>query len=373
MNIMLTSVPTVRIQPPLNQHSSANFVATACRLGLAVTCCLLLVTPIHAHEVRPALLEVVEVKDTEGTEFRTLWKLPRTGNLTLRLSPKFSQACAYTENTLPQTLPSAFSYEGALKCEQGLRGQPVEIEGLSATLTDTLLRVHFADRGRFEALLTASEPRVSIPVNQSIGVPAYFQLGVTHMLFGIDHLLFVLGLVFLIVPSFNARPSDADNRRLEKGVVLRLAATVTSFTLAHSITLALAVLGHAKLPQAPVETVIAMSILLLAYEIARDPERTGFIARKPWQMAFAFGLLHGFGFAGALADIGLPQNQIGFALLLFNLGIEAGQLGVIACVLGLYLFLAKPIEKLPNLARALPIFAMGVVSAYWTLDRLSTL
>ena len=342
-------------------------------MGLALTCCFLLPPLSHAHEVRPALLEVVEVEGTRGTEFRTLWKLPRTGNLTLKLSPKFSAACTYSENPLPQTLPSAFSYQGALKCEQGLRGQAVEIEGLSATLTDTLLRVQFVDQGRFEALLTASAPSIAIPVNQSIGVPAYFQLGVTHMLFGIDHLLFVLGLVFLIVPSFNARPSGADKRRFDRGVVLRLAATVTSFTLAHSITLALAVLGHAKLPQAPVETVIAMSILLLAYEIARDPERTGFIARKPWQMAFAFGLLHGFGFAGALADIGLPQNQVGFALLLFNLGIEAGQLGVIACVLGLYLLTASPLERLPTMARALPIFAIGVMSAYWTLDRLSTL
>ena len=327
----------------------------------------------HAHEVRPALLELMEVEGTSGTEFQTLWKLPRTGNLTLRLSPKFSDACAYAENPLPEVLPLAFSYQGQLTCEESLRGQFVEIEGLSATLTDTLVRVHFAEQGRFEALLTASEPGVSIPETQSIGVPAYFQLGVTHMLFGIDHLLFVLGLVFLIVPSPSSQAVSADSRRLDKSVVIRLAATVTSFTIAHSITLALAVLGHAKLPQAPVETLIAMSILLLAYEIARDPERTGAIARKPWQMAFAFGLLHGFGFAGALADIGLPQEQLGFALLLFNIGIEAAQLGVVAVVLGLYVLTASQLEKLPSMARALPIFAMGVVSAYWTFDRLSTL
>lgn len=340
---------------------------------LLLTCCLFTSQIAHAHEVRPALLEIVEAQETEGTEFRTIWKLPRSGNLTLRLAPKFSDGCAYAEHPLPQTLPSAFSYQGTLKCERGLRGQKVEIAGLSATLTDTLLRVRFADQGRFEALLTASDSSISIPEHSSIGVPAYFQLGVTHMLFGIDHLLFVLGLLFLIVPSPSARPGEASKSRVNKAVVLRLTATVTSFTLAHSITLALAVLEHAKLPQAPVETVIAMSILLLAYEIARDPERTGFIARKPWQVAFAFGLLHGFGFAGALADIGLPQDQIGIALLLFNLGIEAGQLGVIACVLGLYLLTASKLARLPAMTRALPIFATGIVSAYWTLDRLSTL
>ncbi len=343
------------------------------RLAAVLIGCVFLSSQALAHEVRPGLLELMEVNGTNGTEFQTLWKLPRTGNVTLKLSPKFSDSCGYSENPLPQVLPTAFSYQGQLQCAEGLRGQSVEIEGLSATLTDTLVRVQFADQGLFEALLMASAPSVSIPESQSIGVPAYFQLGVSHMLLGIDHLLFVLGLVFLIVPSFNARLVDTDGHRLDKAVLLRLLATVTSFTLAHSVTLALAVLEQAKLPQGPVETVIAMSILLLAYEIARDPGRTGIIARKPWQMAFAFGLLHGFGFAGALADIGLPQNQVGFALLLFNLGIEAGQLGVIACVLGMYFLLAKPIEKLPNMARSMPIFAMGVVSAYWTLDRLSAL
>ena len=325
----------------------------------------------HAHEVRPALLDLSEIEGSQATRFQTLWKLPRAGDATLRLFPRFPANCAYSEHPLPHVLATAFVFEGELECTEDLRGQSLEVAGLQATLTDALVRVNFASGRSFDALLRPSAPSIAIPEQNSIGVPAYLQLGFTHMLLGVDHLLFVLGLLLLIVPGTATRPAEKAFIGLEKATLLRLAAAVTSFTLAHSITLALAVLGHAKLPQTPVEAVIAMSIVLLASEIARDPKRSGFVAHNPWQMAFAFGLLHGFGFAGALSEIGLPQAQVGWALLLFNLGIEAGQLVFVACALGVYLALGGVAAGLPSFIRVAPLYAMGTVACYWVLDRIS--
>ena len=328
-------------------------------------------TTSQAHEVRPALLELTEIEGSQAERFQTLWKLPRIGDATLRLSPKFPDACTYSEHPLPHVLASAFVFEGELECTEDLRGQRLEVAGLQATLTDALVRVNFASGKSFDALLRPSAPSIAIPEQNSLGVPAYLQLGFTHMLLGADHLLFVLGLLLLIVPGTATRPAEKRLIGLERTTLLRLIAAVTSFTLAHSITLALAVLGHAKLPQAPVEAVIAMSIVLLASEIARDPERSGFVARNPWQMAFAFGLLHGFGFAGALSEIGLPEAQVGWALLLFNLGIEAGQLVFVAFAIGVYFALGGVAARIPSLVRAAPLYAMGTVACYWVLHRIS--
>ena len=346
-----------------------------CGLGFSLAFIFMVLAPLCAssHEVRPALLELTEIDQPLAERYRTLWKLPRTGGATLRLAPGFPSDCLYTEDPLPRMLPSAFLFLGELECTEGLRGRRVEVLGIQSTLTDALLRVNFVSGKRFDALLRPSAPSTLIPVQDSIGVPAYLRLGVTHMLLGADHLLFVLGLLLLIVPGRRFASSDAKRLGIDQGVLVTLAATVTSFTLAHSITLALAVLGQVNLPQAPVEIVIAMSIVLLACEISRDRARSGMLARHPWQMAFAFGLLHGFGFAGALADIGLPEEQIALALLLFNLGIEAGQLAVIVCALGIYWPLRNHMERLANPIRALPVFTMGGIACYWTLDRLSLL
>ncbi|MCY4199649.1 MAG: HupE/UreJ family protein [Gammaproteobacteria bacterium] len=322
----------------------------------------------EAHEIRPGLLEVEEVaSDLDGTAwFRTSWKLPRTGYATLKLAPAFSSSCQYIQDPLPEALLAAFRFAGTLECAPGLEGTTITVDGLQATLTDTLLRVRFADGEEFQALLNASNPSARIPEARSIGLPACFTLGVTHMLYGIDHLLFVLGLILLILGG----PQDARSPR--QRILSRvgvLTATVTSFTLAHSITLALAVLDLVTLSQGPVETVIALSIVLLACEIARDPKRQGLVARRPWQVAFVFGLLHGFGFAGALAEIGLPQESLAVALLLFNLGVEAGQLGVIGCVLIAFAAFASLLSRLPKFIHAAPVYAVGIIACYWTLDR----
>ena len=327
----------------------------------------------YAHEVRPALLELSELEDSHGVRYQTLWKLPRTGDARLRLAPRLPPHCVYSQNPLPEVMPGAFVYLGELECGDGLRGHSLEVAGLQSTLTDALLRVNFASGKGFDALLRPSAPSIVIPEQNSLGVPAYLRLGVTHMLFGADYLLFVLGLVLLIVRNKQFARSGAKRLGVERDLFVTLAATATSFTLAHSITLALAVLGHVRLPQAPVETVIAMSIVLLAYETTGDRERSGILARRPWQMAFAFGLLHGFGFAGALADIGLPENQVAPALLLFNLGIEVAQIAVILCALALYALTRHQVQRFDEPIRALPAIAMGGIASYWTLDRLSLL
>ncbi len=348
-----------------------GIVGTFSMIGLIALGCA------QAHEIRPGLLEIEALTSEQDNtaHFRTSWKLPRTGYKTLKLAPAFSPACHYQQDPLPETLETAFRFTGTLACAPGIEGTTITIEGLQATLTDALLRIRFADGKEFQALLNASNPSIRIPEAGAIGLPAYFTLGVTHMLAGIDHLLFVLGLILLILgapkDSFLAQAQTPRQRILPRVGVL--AATVTSFTIAHSVTLALAVLELVTLSQGPVETVIALSIVLLAYEIARDPKRQGLVARRPWQVAFVFGLLHGFGFAGALAEIGLPQESLAMALLLFNLGVEAGQLGVIACVLIAFAGLAPLLGRIPNMLRALPLYAVGSIACYWTLDRMQQL
>ena len=340
-------------------------------LALALAC-----TNAGAHEIRPALLEIEAVEGAGTAAYHTSWKLPRTGYATLKLAPAFSEPCHYLQNPLPQALPTAFRFFGTLECEPSLRGAAITIDGLQATLTDTLVRVRFTDGTEFQALLSASSPSVTVPETGSIGLPAYFTLGVTHMLSGIDHLLFVFGLMLLILGRQGdaaETPQAGSARQRMHANIGTLIATITSFTLAHSITLALSVLDLVTLSQGPVEAVIALSIVLLAHEIARDPKRQGLVARRPWQIAFVFGLLHGFGFAGALAEIGLPQESLAMALLLFNLGVEAGQLGAIACVLILFACLARLLGSIPALLQAAPLYGVGAVSCYWTIDRVGQL
>ena len=184
----------------------------------------------------------------------------------------------------------------------------------------------------------------------------YLRLGVEHILFGIDHLLFVLALVILVQGG------------------RRLVATITAFTLAHSLTLAGATLGLVRIPQRPVEAVIALSIMFVATEVVHGREgRPGLTAERPWVVAFTFGLLHGFGFAGALREVGLPQQAIPVALLFFNVGVELGQLLFIAFVLAVAALVRRIAQRValprPAWAWRVPANAIGTVAAYWTIGR----
>jgi hydrogenase/urease accessory protein HupE len=240
--------------------------------------------------------------------------------------------------------------------EGGLAGTEVAIDGSTATLTDVLLRVEHTDGTILTRRLSPEAPGCVIDGRPGSGQVAwtYFVLGVEHILLGIDHLLFVLALL-LVVQGWR-----------------KLVATVTAFTVAHSITLALATLGFVHVPGPPVEAVIALSILFVAAEVIHGRQgHPGLTARWPWVVAFTFGLLHGFGFAGALSDVGLPQKAIPIALLFFNLGVEAGQLLFVAIVLGVTAVARRIPISLPHWAPILPPYAIGGIAAFWLIERVA--
>ena len=317
-----------------------------------------------AHEVRPAYLELNE---TSAGRFEVLWKQPVLADAEpgairrLPLRPAFPAHCHEAGRSLPEVTASALIERWTIDCGTGGLGDaPIEIAGLPRTLTDVLLRVRFRGGATVDHLLRPEAPRAAVrpETGGGMAVPAYLRLGVEHLLFGFDHILFVVGLTFLV-----RRP-------------LQLVQVVTAFTAAHSITLALSTLGVVTLPQRPVEAVIALSILFLAVELARGTsgaasarEQRSALARSPWAIAFGFGLLHGFGFAGALADIGLPEQARAMALLLFNVGVEIGQLAVVGLLLALLYGLRARRAALPAIAAQVPIYVMGTVSAYWFLER----
>jgi hydrogenase/urease accessory protein HupE len=313
----------------------------------------LLPAALFAHEVRPAYLEL---REEQGGEFSVLWKTPMRGEMRLSLAPEF---LGRTERLTPVALRDtggAAVQTWRLRAVEPLRGQTLRIRGLEGTMTDALVRIEFADGSAWVKRLTPQEPAAAIPARQGGWAVAgeYLRLGVEHILGGVDHLLFVLALL-LITRGFG-----------------RLVKTVTAFTVAHSITLALATLGLVHVPQRPVEAVIALSIVFVAAEIVHARRgREGMAARAPWMVAFTFGLLHGFGFAGALSEIGLPAGHIPLALFFFNVGVEVGQLLFIAAVLSLVALLRRGRMPLPGWAELVPPYAIGSVAMFWVLQRIA--
>jgi hydrogenase/urease accessory protein HupE len=309
--------------------------------------------PAHAHEVRPAYLELHE--DTANA-YRVLWKTPMRGDMRLSLSPAFSGKTQALTPVATRQTGSAAVQTWRMKAIEPLRGQSVRIAGLEATMTDVLVRMEFADGTTWSKRLTPAQPAAVIPAQQSGWSVAaeYLQLGVEHILLGIDHLLFVLALLLITHGGW------------------KLVKTITAFTAAHSITLALAALGFVHVPQAPVEAVIALSIVFVAAEILRARAgHEGITERAPWIVAFTFGLLHGFGFAGALSEIGLPQGHIPQALLFFNVGVEFGQLLFIAAVLSFIALIARVEYRWPRWSGFLLPYAIGSVAMFWVIQRIA--
>ena len=306
--------------------------------------------PAAAHEVRPAYLrlEALPPPGTGGELYDVLWKTPLMGGRRLPLVPMFPPTCTQAASAVDTVTADALVQRWQLACPESLRGE-VAVNGLAATITDVMLHVALADGGRIATVLTPERP--SVPVAESGAETAsYLRLGITHMLFGFDHVLFVLSLLFFL-------------QRLGP-----LVKAVTAFTVAHSVTLGLSALALVNLPQAPVEAVIALSIMFLAVEKLRGAADT-ITARHTWVVAFAFGLLHGFGFAGALADIGLPKENLLLALLLFNLGVEAAQLAVVGVALGLTWMVTRRGVALPRHLVLAPLWVSGSLAAYWFVDR----
>ena len=324
------------------------------RLLLAVAALLLSALPATAHESRPALLQITE---TEAGQYEVLWKRPQRGDLTLGLQLALPADCGDLAPSASQAVPGALIERRLIACgESGLIGRRIGIEGLVSSSTDVLARIEFLDHRVQTNLLKPASPWLLVqgPRPATAIAAEYFGMGVEHILLGIDHLLFVLGLVLIV-----------------RGAGL-LVKTITAFTVAHSITMALATLGFVHVPQAPVEAVIALSIVFLASELARQHRgQFGLTARCPWLIAFSFGLLHGFGFAGALAEVGLPETDIPLALLMFNLGVEAGQLLFVAGVLALTWLAARLVPSVPRWLRDVPAYAIGSLAAFWLFERVA--
>jgi len=304
-----------------------------------------------AHEVRPGYLRIQE--QDSGT-YDVMWRVPARGDLRLGIYARLPESCVTRGDVRAWQQDATYIEHWTAQCPQGLTGGEVYIEGLSATLTDVLARYERADGTTQVARLTPSEPAFTITDSESWRQVAatYSMLGIEHILLGVDHLLFVLALL-MIVAGWRT-----------------LIATVTAFTLAHSLTLAAATLGWVHVPQAPVEAVIALSILFVAAEIVHWRQgRPGITRQAPWLVAFVFGLLHGFGFAGALSAIGLPEHAIPLALLFFNLGVEAGQMLFIGAVFVVWSVLHK--VNWPIWAWRIPVYGIGGMAAFWTIQRIA--
>ena len=337
---------------PFRHPSACGRLAAVIRLLILCTC-VLPVGHVFAHEVRPAYLELREI--APGI-FEVLFKTPMQGDARLALDVSFSGRVERATPVISRTTDNAMVQTWRLAAIEPLAGQEVRIDGLASTMTDALVRVQFADGGEWIERLTPGAPRATIPAGQSAWAVAatYLKLGVEHILLGVDHLLFVLALILI-----------ARNTR-------ELIKAITAFTVAHSITLTGATLGLVHVPPKPVEAAIALSIAFVALEIvrARDGE-PGIAARAPWLVAFAFGLLHGFGFAGALSEIGLPAGHIPVALLFFNVGVEIGQLLFVAVVLSLAALVRLVRRPLPHWAGLVPPYLIGSLAMFWVIQRVS--
>lgn len=305
-----------------------------------------------AHEIRPALLEIEE---TEPGAYEVTWKVPIFEGKPLVISPRFPEGMQLAAPPARRQLPGAVLEQSVYRFPGGsLVGKSIGIEGLSALQIDTLVQLTLADGTHHSAILRPKSPEWTVPVRASTWEVAgsYWIMGTIHILEGIDHLLFVLALM-LLVPGY-----------------WQLFKTITAFTVSHSISLGLATLGFVNMPAGPTEAVIALSILFLAVEIIHSRQgRVGITERYPWVVAFFFGLFHGLGFAGALSEVGLPQGEIPVALLMFNVGVETGQILFLSVVLLLMAGLRRLSINWPAGSwRVLP-YAIGSMAAFWTIQR----
>lgn len=311
---------------------------------------------VAADEFKPAYLQLSQV---DANTYEVLWKLPaRDEQTTLQLRPVFP------EGTRALT-PQRSAYASGIAVQRwrlsragGLDGLSIGFDGLPESGMDVLVRVVRSDGSEQVGRVLPMDPVFTVQPSRGRFevVLTYTWIGIEHILLGFDHLLFVLALVMIV--------------RSTRMLLL----TITAFTVAHSITLSLATLGMLRIPGPPVEAIIALSIVLVAAEILRMRRgHQGLAARKPWLVAFAFGLLHGLGFAGALAEVGLPANAVPLALLFFNVGVEIGQLAFIAAVLLLYRALDRWAGPRVQLARWAPVpaYAIGGIAAFWTLERIA--
>jgi hydrogenase/urease accessory protein HupE len=330
------------------------------RCVATVVCCLLLADLIaaqtaQAHEARPAYLEINE---TSSGRFSLLWRTPVMAGMRLPIVLTIPDVRNVKDPTVQELTDSLVERRWIDAGPNGLAGKRIEFVGLQMTITDVLVRVDLLDGRKWTMIARPSQPWVEIGASQTWLEVAgtYIMEGIRHILFGADHMLFVLGLLLIVK---------------DRWMLLK---TVSAFTVAHSITLAIATLGYAEVPTLPLNAAIALSILFLGPEIVRSWRgETSFTINHPWVVAFAFGLLHGFGFASALTSAGLPRHELPLALVSFNVGVELGQVGFIGIILALESSFRVLEVRWPRWVQVLPGYAVGSLGAFWTVQRLVVL
>lgn len=313
----------------------------------------LLSTSVHAHRFAPSLLKLTE---TGQGQYNAVWKTPAQGTSDVPLKPVWPEACSLTSASEPQLEGTGRVTSFTLDCsalgEGGLVASELGVDGLGPNQSSAMLMLSLRDGRNYQQVLNAETPSYRVPAQPASGtvMTEYTVLGAEHIWGGIDHLLFVFGLLLLV------------------GWGKRLLWTITAFTVGHSVTLSLVTLGFFDYPVALVEFAIALSIFVLAVELART-EGAGLFKRYPWLMAGGFGLLHGMGFAGALAEVGLPQGEVPLALLFFNIGIELGQIAFVFAIMCIWWVTRSLLRQwLPRLL-PVPVYVLGALSAMWCIER----
>jgi hydrogenase/urease accessory protein HupE len=315
-----------------------------------------LVRGAFAHESRPAYLEL---KETVPGRYDVLWRTPLLAGMRLPVRLVFPEAVRHVTEPREHVLADSVVERRVIDVGTGgLGGQRLQFVGLQATITDVLVRVSMLNGAHWTVLVRPSQPWVEFTGAKSALEVArtYLVYGVEHIVFGVDHLLFVFGLLLLVQ---------------DRWMLLK---TVTSFTLAHSLTLAVATLGYASVPMLPLNATIALSILFLGPEIVRSWRgETSLTLRHPWLVAFVFGLLHGFGFASALADAGLPRRDLPLALCTFNVGVELGQVAFVVLMVRLERSFQQLEIRWPRWVAMAPGYVVGTLGAFWTIQRTAML
>lgn len=322
---------------------------------------LLVSAPSFAHPLAPAMLQL---QQTGADEYQVLWRTSVSQVQGADVAPQLPAHCSSTSPAKTAIEEGeALVARWSMRCvAPGLYGGTLTIQGLESAGINVIVRVEDLKGQHSEALLDASQPSFIIPTPTAAPsvFESYLHLGVEHLITGFDHVLFVVGLFLLV--------------RLIKPLLF----TVTAFTLGHSITLALASLGFIHVNSALTELGIAVSILILACEVMKKNQGSSWLARKPWLMALSFGLLHGLGFAGALAEVGLPHGDIPMALFAFNVGIELGQIMLVIALLALAALWQRlprqaAMPALRKFADLLPAYLIGSLAAYWCIERAAVL
>lgn len=319
---------------------------------LWISLCAGLLGEAQAHESQPGLLEI---KQINTVRYQVIWRAPiyygKPHPARLKLPENWQ---TIGEPTVRQLSDSALHRRVVDVKGASIDGSVIHFPGLEATVTDVFIRISRLDGSETSMVVGPTQPYAELRGERPwyLSAGEYLVLGFHHILMGIDHLLFVLGLLIIV----------QDRRTLIK--------TITAFTVAHSVTLALATLGYAQIPGPPLNATIALSILFLGPEIVRVwRSDTSFTIRHPWVVALGFGLLHGFGFASGLSTVGMPKAEIPLALLMFNVGVELGQIVFVVLILLIHKSMKVLAFRWPRWVEFVPGYAIGSLGAFWTIQR----